>query len=75
MGDALLLVVQVTCWPSLTFRVAGENAKLSMATAVPLPGVPAPLVVGAAVVVGEPPPYPPESPQPAASTAAAAANR
>jgi hypothetical protein len=30
----------------LTFRVAGENAKLSMATAVPLAGVPAPLVVG-----------------------------
>jgi hypothetical protein len=69
--DACLLV-QVTCWPIFTFRAAGENAKLSMATAVPLAGVPAPLVVGAAVVVEEPPPYPPEPPpQPAASTPAA----
>jgi hypothetical protein len=75
MGDALLLVGSGDLLAQLDLQGRRRERKLSMATAVPLPGVPAPLVVGAAVVVGEPPPYPPESPQPAASTAAATANR
>jgi hypothetical protein len=40
------LLVQVTFWPTFTFRVAEEKAKSSMATAVPLAVVPAALLLG-----------------------------
>jgi hypothetical protein len=39
------LLVQETFWPIFTFKVAGEKAGLSMATAVPLAVVPAPLLL------------------------------
>jgi hypothetical protein len=43
--DACCLLVQETFWPIFTFKVAGEKAGLSMATAVPLAVVPAPLLL------------------------------
>jgi hypothetical protein len=66
------LLVQVTCWPVLTFRVAGENAKLSMVTAVPLAGVPASPVVGPLPELLLPPPQPTTSAPAAASRVSAA---
>ena len=39
-------LVQETFSPTFTVKVAGEKAKLSMVTAVPLPVVPAALLVG-----------------------------